>query len=193
VLTLYVKSSRDLQTLKDFSTTNARRSLGSDVRAFAAASVLGEVVLRHTAEEGNPVLYERLTGALDRLSPEGEGDLIARFLAEAWGLVDTLGYRPELSACASCGRGLDEDELGRFDFAAGGIRCSDCAEPTGGPRIGGGARAQLMDLLDGRLPALTRPHAHVKLLGDFVTYHVLDGRPLQSMSFFTDLLPPGHA
>ena len=193
-LTLFVKPGRDLQTFKDFAPTNPRRELAGDVVRFAGASVLGELVLRVAGEERSPDLYSRLAGSLDRLSASGAGDPVADFLAEAWGLVDALGYRPELSSCTVCGRGLDADEMSRFDFAAGGVRCSLCAEGAGGPRLGAGARAQLDALLDGQVPAdLSHVRAHVKLLGDFVTYHVSDGRPLQSLAFLTDLLPPAHA
>ncbi len=194
VLTLFVKPSRDLQTLKDFATTNARRALATDVTRFAAASVLGEVVLRHAGAEKSPPLYGYLAAALDRIAAGEGADPIAEFLSEGWGLVDALGYRPELLGCASCGRVLEADEMGRFDFAAGGIRCTDCAQGGEGPRIGGGGREQLATLLDGQVPtALTRPRAHVKLFSDFVTYHVSDGRPLPSLGFLADLLPVNHA
>ena len=194
LLTLYVKGNRDLQTLKDFATTDARRTLAADVTRFAAASVLGEIVLRHAGAEGNPSLYAQLAGALNRLSAGQTQEPVGEFLAEAWGLVDALGYRPELAVCASCGRLLDEDEMGRFVFAAGGVRCSNCAEASGGPRIGGGGRAQLAGMLEGQVPeTLIKPRAHVKLLNDFVTYHVSDGKRLQSFAFLSDLLPDGNA
>lgn len=193
-LTLYVKGSRDLQTLKEFTETSSRRSLAGDVLRFAGASVLGEIVLRHAGEEQNPFLFKRLSSALDRLTDVRAVDPVAQFLAEAWGLVDALGYRPELSECVSCGRELDDAEMGRFDFSAGGVRCAACAEPTGGPRIGVGGRDQLAVLIDGRMPeTLGRPRAHVKLLNDFVTYHVSDGKPLTSIGFFSDLLSAPHA
>lgn len=194
LLTIYVKESRDLQTFKDFAATKLRRSLAADVTRFAAASVLGELVLRHAGAEGNAPLYGCLAGALDRMTVGERGDPVAEFLAEAWALVDSLGYRPELTGCTACGRPMEPQEMGRFDFAAGGVRCADCDEGRTGPRIGGGARAQLTDLLDGRVPdPLHRPRAQVKLLNDFVTYHVSDGRPLQSFAFFSDLIRRTHA
>jgi DNA repair protein RecO len=189
VLSLYVKANRELQTLKEFAPTDGRRQLASDVTRFAAASVLAEVVLRHAGEEGNPRLYHRLAEALDRLGETGRDHAVVDFLAEAWGIVDGLGYRPELAHCVACGRLLADDEMGRFDFSAGGIRCGDCGAEGAGPRIGSGARAQLYALVEGkRPPGFRRARAHVKLLNDFVTYHVSEGRPLQSMAFLFDLL-----
>jgi DNA repair protein RecO (recombination protein O) len=193
-LTLYHRSNRDLQTLREFTPVSPRRELATDLVRFGAASVLGEVVLRHAGEEGNSDLFHRLSGALDRLAQPSGADAVGGFLAEGWCLVEALGYRPELAACVTCGRLLTRDEVGRFDFSAGGIRCAECGGDAGGPRIGAGARAQLEALLDGQVPApLTRPRAHVKLLSDFVTYHVSEGRPLQSFGFFFDLLQGSHA
>ena len=40
LLTIYMKETRDLQTLKDFTTTHSRRGLGGSVLRLAAASVL---------------------------------------------------------------------------------------------------------------------------------------------------------
>jgi len=155
--------------------------------------VLAEVVLRHAGQEGNPNLYDRLAGALRRLAGGGD-DPVGEVLAEAWGIVDALGYRPEVGGCVSCGRVLDGAEMGRFDFSAGGIRCDDCMRDDGGPRLGVGARAQLAALVSGTVPSpLRRPRAHVKLLNDFVTYHISEGRPLQSFAFLIDLIPRGHA
>src|SRR5687768_2481008 len=56
-LTLHVKSTRDLQTLRQFVPTRARRALAADVRRFGGASVLAELVLRHALEDANPVLF----------------------------------------------------------------------------------------------------------------------------------------
>lgn len=192
-LTLYVKDSRDLQTLKEFDVGRSRRGLSTPLLRFAGASVLGEIVLRHAGEEGNPGLYRRLEEGLDRVEAWEAERLAPGILAEGWGLVAALGYRPVLEGCVECGRVLeDEGELARFDFSAGGLRCPACA--GSGPRIGPGARAQLLELLEGRPPAtLRRPRAHARLLSDFVTYHVSMSRPLDSFRILTPLLPRSEA
>lgn len=192
-LTVYLKETRDLQTLKEFDARHSRRRLSTPLLRFAGASVLGELVLRHAGEEGNPALYDRLEDGLDRMEAWEEDRLAAGILAEGWGLVAALGYHPVLEACVECGRVLDAGEdLARFDFAAGGLRCAACG--GSGPRIGPGARAQLLDLLAGRLPGtLRRPRAHARLLSDFVTYHVSMTRPLDSFRILTALLPRGEA
>ena len=192
-LTLYVKDNRDLQTFKDFAPDAARGALASDLTRFAGAAVLAEVVLRHAGQERNPHLYDRLAGALQRLADGGD-DPVGEVLAEAWGVVAALGYRPQLEGCVSCGRELDNAEMGRFDHGAGGIRCDACILDDGAPRLGVGARAQLAALVSGTVPSpMRRPRAHVKLLNDFVTYHISDGRPLPSFAFLIDLVPRGNA
>lgn len=189
VLTVYVKETRGLQTMKDFAPEKPRRGMGRDVLRFAGASVLGDVVLRHAGEEASPALFARLDGALDRIGEAERARLLGRILAEGWGLVGALGYRPVLEVCVSCGEALEEDAMGRFDFGAGGIRCPRCSGDGGGPRVGTTARDQLRGLLDGRIVAdLRRPRAHVRLLSDFVTYHVSGARPLDSFRVLLDLV-----
>lgn len=187
-LSVHVKPTRELQTLTDFVLTRPRRALGTDVRRFGGAAVLAELVLRHAAEEANPALFEALSVGLDRLMAVPGDQVFPTLLQEAWGIVSELGYRPVIDACVACGF-VPEDELVRFDFAAGGIRCERCSPARGGPRLGPGARAQLRALLvGGEVPALTRPRAHLRLLSDFVTYHVASGRPLPSLQVLDGLL-----
>ena len=188
-LTLYMKPTRDLQTLREFAPTRPRRPLAADVRRFGGAAVLAELVLKHAGEEANPPLFEALSSALDRLTEVPADAVVPTLLREGWLLVSTLGYRPVVEACVECGGALG-DELARFDFAAGGLRCARCAREQTGPRLGPGARAQLAALLeeDAALPELDRPSAHLRLLSDFVTWHLSGGRPLASFEVLAGLL-----
>lgn len=192
-LTVYVKEGRGLQTMKDFAPDRPRRGLSRDPLRFAGASILGEILLRHSGEEGSPELFERLNRALDRVEVAGPDILTAEVLAQGWSLVADLGYRPALERCVVCGRAPGEDGMTRFDFSAGGIRCARCMGEGGGPRIGPGARDQLRALLAGHpVDDLERPRAHLGLLDDFVTYHLSGGRPLDSFRIFLDMLAPGR-
>ena len=189
-LTLYVKATRDLQTYKEFAVDSARRGLGADPLRLAAASVLADLVLRHGGDVEAGGLYEAVTGALDRLDVEPAVSVPSALLREGWGLVAALGYHPELDRCPLCGRELASDEMGRFDFSQGGVRCAACATGGEGPRIGPGARAQLATLLAGAVPdPLERPRAHLQLLSDFITYHVAGSRPLDTFRILAALLP----
>lgn len=190
-LTLYVKESRGLQTLKDFAADRPRRGLARSVVRFGAASVVGELVLRHGGEAAAPALFGGLEQALDRLEAVEEENVLPALLSRAWSLVVMLGYHPVTDRCVLCGAALGSDAMARMDFDAGGLRCPSCqARPGGmGPRVGPGAREQLDTLLRGQEADVTRPRAHLQLLSDFVTYHVSGTRPMDSFAFLAGLLP----
>lgn len=192
-LTLYFRENRELQTFKDFATTNPRRGLAAHPLRLAGASVLGEVVLQHSAEESHPALYGLLDRGLDAVAVCEPKYLVECLLLHLWALVVELGYAPLLEDCVHCGRPIGEEEMGRFDFAAGGLRCTACHTSGGGPRLGPVARAQLLGLVKGSPEGeLLRPRAHLRLASDFVTYHISGGMPLRSMDVFSALLGPRH-
>ena len=187
-LTAYVRSTRDLQTFKEFAVEEAGGSLGRDVLRFAGASLLAEIVLLHAGSDPSPEVFERFTNALRRIDTEPLAGIIGAVLAEGWMLVTTLGYEPQIDLCVSCGRAPDASEVLRFDFSAGGVRCSDCASDHSGPRVGPGARQQLTALLKGTVPEeLRKPRAHLRLLHDFVTYHISGSTPLKAFRVFGSL------
>ncbi len=184
-LTAYVRPTRDLQTFKEFAVEEAGAPLGRDVLRFAGASVLAEIVLVHAGADPSPRLFERLTTALRRLEDEPRARIVEAVLAEGWMLVATLGYEPQLDRCVHCGRVPGASEVSRFDFAAGGLRCSDCAVDHSGPLVGPGARQQLSALLHGTAPGeLGKPRAHMQLLHDFVIYHLSGSKPLKAFRVF---------
>ncbi|MFC1575495.1 DNA repair protein RecO [Gemmatimonadota bacterium] len=194
LLTLYYRDNRDLQTFRDFSAEKTRRGLAGDPLRLAAASVLGELILQHAESEGNPGLFAALSAGLDEMDAGAEDSLLPRLLTQLWGLVRELGYGPVLEECVECGKPLAQDDMGRFDFAAGGLRCPACLTGLQGPRLGPRARAQLRALLKGGLgEALIRPRAHLRLASDFITYHISGGTPLRSMAVLVTLIPKSHA
>jgi DNA repair protein RecO (recombination protein O) len=189
-LTAYVKPNRDLHTMKDFDCTRLREGLGSDVLRFAGASATAELVLAHTDQERNPELLSALEQCLDRLESVETAQVPAAALSAVWRITEAFGFAPQLDPCVQCGEPLADDEMGRFDFASGGVRCALCAEGAGGPRIGPIARVQIANLLADRLDAeLTYARSHLGVLSDFVAYHVVS-KPLKSLSFLGGLLPP---
>ncbi|MEQ8331222.1 MAG: DNA repair protein RecO [Longimicrobiales bacterium] len=189
-LTAYVKPNRDLHTMKDFAGVRARGGLGGHMLRFGGASAVAELVVAHTEQESNPDLFEALETALDTLEGAGESLLPTACLSALWQVVAALGFAPEVDHCVRCGRSLtDSDEMGRFDAGAGGVRCAGCGADAAGPRLGPGARDQLIRLLEGRLdPPVDVPRRHLSLLSDFVAFHVAS-RPLKSLHFLGDILP----
>ena len=70
------------------------------------------------------------------------------------------------------------------------MRGPGCQAPEGSRRIGPVARAQLRTLLDGKVPPdLLGSRAHLSLLDDFTTFHMLGGRRLGSFRY---LDPPAE-
>ena len=183
-----VRENRELQSLREFSPVKTRFGLAADVKRLAGASIAGELVLRHAGQEPHPELYDALSEGLDRLEDAPPGDVIGEVLALGWKMVHILGFAPELSACMSCGELLEDDDMGHFDLAEGGIRGPGCTASEGSRRVGPVARAQLRTLLLGEVPGnLLKPRAHLTLLDDFTAYHMLGGRRLGSFRF---LEPP---
>ncbi len=177
--------ARDLRSLRDFTPIKAHLGLGGDYRRLAGASAACELVLRHAAEQPHAELYEVLSAGLDRLEACASAELPGTVLALVWRIVDVMGFGPELESCVRCGRELGEEEMGRFDLAAGGVACAGCRPPQGSRRVGPLAREAARRLVAGDPPReLPRPRAHAALLGDFVSYHLLGGRPLQALGQF---------
>jgi recombinational DNA repair protein (RecF pathway) len=155
---------------------------------LAAASVLAELILQHAESEANPILFADLGLGLDAMESAEGSVLIPNLLAYLWSLIGSLGFAPLVGECVECGRRFGDDEMARFDFGAGGLRCPACMYEHQGPRLGPVARSQLQDLIDGSVREnLTKPDAHLRLVSDFITYHISGGTPLRSMAVMVSL------
>ncbi len=188
-LTAYLKQDRDLHTMKDFGCTNLRAPLGQDVLRFAGAAALSELVLAHADQEAHPELFEGLESSLDVLVVSDAAGAPAAALSGLWRITEAFGFAPQLDSCVRCDTLLGGEEVGRFDFEAGGVRCAECAEGAAGPPLGPGARRQVLALLAGTLDTeITHARRHLRVLSDFVAYHLVP-RPLKSFHFLDGLLP----
>ncbi|MGD2122035.1 MAG: DNA repair protein RecO [Gemmatimonadota bacterium] len=188
LLEVQFKETRDLQTFRDFSVTKTRRGLGSHPVRLAGGSVLGELVLQYAESEENPELFHSLSLGLDALEDVKLETFPSVLLAQLWSLVRRLGFGPLVHGCVECGRAFHDEEVARFDFASGGLRCPSCQGDVTGPRLGPQARSHLEALLDGEVPVdLLRPETHLRLASDFITYHISGGQPLRSLTFLANL------
>ena len=188
-LIAYVRPNRELHTMKDFTSRALRDDLARDVLRFGGASAAAELVLVHTEQEAQPGLYEALEGGLDAISDAEPRELPGVVLAALWTITAALGFAPQLDGCIRCGEALERDEVGRFDLAAGGVRCSECASDSAGPRIGPVARGQVGALVRGFVPeGLTHYRQHLGLVSDFVAFHIAS-KPLKSLRFLGGVLP----
>jgi len=186
--TLYIKESRDLQTLAGFELTRNRQALGRDLVRFAGASLLAEIVLRTVGVEPNPELFVSVTTALGRVESAAPVATETVVLGEAWRLVAALGFAPGIEECLDCACEIEAGGDVLFDYAAGGVRCDDCARGAAGRRIPGRALAALRAMLLGVDVQLDRTQGHWWLLERFLDHHVLEGSSLRSFAFLSEAL-----
>jgi len=181
---IYVKPGRELHTLASFDVTRSRGQLAADLERFTAASAIAELATRFGTTEGHAELYDALVATLDRIGDSPASASIDAALAGAWHMVSELGFAPALDSCASCHARIAEDAPASFSHPAGGALCRRCTSLAGSHRLlppdaravlrawVAGARAPLADDLARR--------AHQRLLREFLSQHLADGRPLRA-------------
>ncbi|MGQ0561677.1 MAG: DNA repair protein RecO [Gemmatimonadota bacterium] len=184
----HAKPNRDLHTLTGFELVRSRQRLGDDLVRFGGASLIAELVLRSGVEAADSELFDAVRDALDRIQDAPRERVEAVVLGETWALIAQLGFAPALAACIECGRPLAETEDASFDYAAGGVRCENCAAGLPGRTLPAHARAALMQLIKGEQVPLERTAAHWRLLARFLAHHVLDGGNLNSLAFLAETL-----
>jgi DNA repair protein RecO (recombination protein O) len=187
---LYVKPGRDLDTLSGFDVTLARAELANDLGRFTGASAIAELTLRFGREAADPALFDAVAEALDALATAAADDTLAVTLASAWRIVSELGFAPAVDVCGECHAALPADATVMFSHPAGGALCARCGRlaPAGRvlPPL---ARSALRRFLAGsRGASLDDPsgRAHQRLLREFLTEHLTDGRPLRAMELWEE-------
>lgn len=183
VATLYIRNTRDLQTLGGFELARTRHALGRDLLRFGGASLVAELVIRTASEEPHPELFDVVAAGLDRLCTVDGDVLEVTVLAVTWHVIAELGFTPELDACTACGRPVAPDVDVVFDSAAGGLRCDDCAASMPGRRIPARARNALAGFSRGEPTTVGPTEGHWKLLSRYLEHHLLEGAPLRSLHF----------
>jgi DNA repair protein RecO (recombination protein O) len=187
---LYTKPGRDLDTLAAFEDVTARSQLAHDLERFAGAEMIAEMVLRLGAAEGgeDTELFDAVASALDSIGRAEPCDARAAALAGAWRVIATLGVEPALTACAECDSPIPAGETVAFSYAAGGVLCARCAATAVAERkLPPEARETLIAWLSGRTAGtLGEPEsrAHQRLLREFITYHLHDGRELRAFEMW---------
>lgn len=186
--TWLTRPGRELDTLTGFEDARARTSLADDLERFAGAETIAEIALRFGREGADVELFDVVEGALDALQQASGTAARGAALAGAWRIVDALGFGPVMRECAECGTALGDDAQTTFTHAAGGALCSRCqALSSGGRRLPPGARAAIAAWLDGGSATLAGDadaRAHQRLLREFLSYHLHDGRPLRAFDLW---------
>ncbi len=102
--------------------------IAGDVERVSHAALIAELAER-VCEDRHPVdgVYELTVMALDELARETDPRRASAYFLSA--ALDLLGYAPQLSDCAICGRPLSAKPAA-FSAEAGGFLCDRCAQPT---------------------------------------------------------------
>jgi len=188
---LYIRSTRDLQTLGAFELARVRQGLGRDLLRFGGASLVAELTMRTASEDANPGLFDAVAAGLDQLNDAQPDALEVSVLAVVWHIVAELGFAPELDSCIACGRAIDATAEASFDYGAGGLRCDACAAGLPGRRIPPRARAALGHFVRGNTTRVAVTEGHWRLLTRYLEHHLLDGSPLRSLQFLSTSLSVG--
>jgi DNA repair protein RecO (recombination protein O) len=189
VASLYMRESRELQTLGGFDLTRSRQALGGDLVRFGGASVVAELIMRTGSEQAQPELYDAVSAGLDRLLAAPADQVETTALAVLWHVIALLGFGPELDVCISCSRAVGPEDDASFDYGAGGIRCDGCAAGLPGRRLPSHARTALASFTRGRAVAAAVTEGHWRLLSRYLEHHILEGAPLRSLQFLAASLP----
>ena len=185
---LYAKPGRDLDTLSAFDVTQQRTELGEDLGRFAGASAVAELTLRFGGQAAEAALFDAVALALDALARAPRESALATTLASAWHIVAELGFSPAVDVCAECHSALDADATVMFSHPSGGALCARCGRLAAAGRVlPPEARSALRDFLYGRHDVSldeASGRAHQRLLREFLTEHLADGRPLRAMELW---------
>lgn len=189
---MYLKPHRDLHTLSSYDVTRQRPRLAREVRRYAAAEALAELILRFAPAEPHPELYDLLDEGLERLGDAEKDAFPAVALTVLWCAIAALGFAPAVDACARCGEPVDGAAF--FSVPEGGVLCARCARgatPQGGTRLADEHRARLSGFLraePGDEPIEPKAAAaHRRLLARFVRRHLSEDRSLGALEFWETL------
>jgi DNA repair protein RecO (recombination protein O) len=183
---LSMRPNRELQTLTGFDVTRSRTGLATSLERFTSAAAMAELALRFAKDDAQPTLYDAVRDALDAILTAGDETGRARdaALGGAWLIVARLGFAPTIDACSSCGAPVPRTERASFSHTGGGTLCAACGATRRGNRVlPTTARDALRAWIRGDAWTLTHEgdgRAHQRLLREFLTEHLLEGRNLRA-------------
>ena len=181
---IYIKPGRELHTLASFDVHRSRGYLAADLERFTAASAIAELSLRFGTGETQAELYDALLVTLEWIGDSVAAATVDAALGGAWNLIGHLGFAPTLDTCASCHTDVAADAIVSFSHPAGGVLCRRCGSLTANTRqLPPEARGSLRAWVEGSRAALPDDpsrRAHQRLLREFLSEHLTDGRPLRA-------------
>jgi DNA repair protein RecO (recombination protein O) len=181
---IFIKPGRELHTLASFDVTRSRGNLAGDLDRFTAGSAIAEIAMRFATSESHGELYDALVATLDAIAESPLASSVDAALGGAWHLVGQMGFAPTLDVCASCHSDVEGDAVASFSHPSGGVLCRRCASLAGNARqLPPEARASLRAWVQGERAHLADDlsrRAHQRLLREFLSEHLADGRPLRA-------------
>ena len=187
---ILLSERRDLHTLTAFDLAAIPVGIARDLRRYATAAAMAEVMLRFAPAESHPEGFALFLTALTELESVEAEALPAVSLRALWSLVGTLGFAPVLNGCVRDGRALPVEGDLHFSVQEGGALCAGCARGGEATRLPAEARASLEMLLGERpgLPTLDQRHAaaHRRLLARYIAHHLGEGTSLPALEFWHD-------
>jgi recombinational DNA repair protein (RecF pathway) len=164
--------------------THARAQLALEVGRFTAGSMISELALRTSVDEGAFELFDAVELALDQLVTATSGETVDAALSGAWHIIAALGFTPAIDVCANCHASLEREAKVGFSHSAGGALCARCGALAAGSRvIPASARHALRQWMSGGRAApldASEGRAHQRLLREFVQEHVGGERELRA-------------
>ncbi|MFM8594543.1 MAG: DNA repair protein RecO [Chloroflexota bacterium] len=193
---LLLAKGRDLDVVSDAATLDAHEGLRTNLEAFGHASHIAEILNRLTEDrQENARAYRLLSDSLRLLSDGIDPWLITRNFE--WTMLGTLGYRPELYRCVSCG-----DEMtaapNAWSSSQGGVLCPNCRGQQQAVRPFSLDAQKIVRLLDREglvavarvnIPPQVRSEVEM-LLADYLSF--LMERDLQSLRVLRSLESPAE-
>ena len=130
ILYLYYEPVKQSYKVVDLEVLDLFEGVREDLDRYYAATLWAEVILKsHAGGGGWPELFALLTGSLEELAAREDPKVVEiQFL---WRYVAHAGFLPDLRACGSCGKGVEEQAEVYHRRSQGDFVCSDCAEEEG--------------------------------------------------------------
>jgi DNA repair protein RecO (recombination protein O) len=123
-LRLVAARGRDLDVITQVDALDLYPNIRNDLDLVGQAAYLVELVDRFTIdEEAHEALFSQLTGGLELLDQGRAAHNVIRYFEMR--MLESVGYRPELFHCVSCGEEV-RPEAQFFSFDQGGVMCRRC-------------------------------------------------------------------
>ena len=121
---MMLSQGQNLDVVSQSQTINSYLGLREDLERTTLGIYAAELLDLFTLQDdANPSLYNLFLITLEALCSAANASMVIRYYETR--LLDSLGFRPELSACISCRSSMSQ-EYTYFSVSGGGIVCSGC-------------------------------------------------------------------